>query len=148
MQTTWTDGELTESLMALACMVDGLRGSISRATGLTPQQAQLLCFLRDGDRTHGQLADLMHCDKTNVTGLVDRLERRELLHRHLDPADRRVTRVALTEAGAEVVERFRDDTTAAIAKQFDTWSQSRRDTLTKLAGSAAEALQAAKGRDT
>jgi hypothetical protein len=33
-----------------------------------------------------------------------------------------------------------------IAKQLDSWSQSRRDTLTKLAGSAAEALQTVKGR--
>ncbi|GAB3410614.1 MarR family winged helix-turn-helix transcriptional regulator [Flindersiella endophytica] len=147
MEAIRTDGELTESLLALACMVDGVRGSISRAAGLTPQQAQLLAFLRNGERTHGQLADLLHCDKTNVTGLVDRLERRDLVRRHLDDGDRRVTRVALTPAGAEVVERFHADTTAVIARQLDTWSRSRRDTLTKLAGSAAEALQATKGRD-
>jgi DNA-binding MarR family transcriptional regulator len=44
---------------------------------------------------------IMH--RSNVTGLVDRLERRRLVQRHDDPDDRRVYRVQLTLAGQDLV---------------------------------------------
>lgn len=68
---------------------------------LTPQQAHLLhvldrpCRMRD-------LAELLHCDPSNVTGLVDRVERRNLVRRDNDPADRRSKRLELTEHGRAV----------------------------------------------
>jgi MarR family transcriptional regulator, organic hydroperoxide resistance regulator len=51
------------------------------------------------------LADLLFCDASNVTGMVDRLEGRGLLERRDDPADRRVKLIALTHEGAAVRER-------------------------------------------
>jgi len=44
---------------------------------------------------------LMH--RSNVTGLVDRLERRGLVERRSATGDRRAYRVVLTEAGAELL---------------------------------------------
>ncbi|UGT69302.1 MarR family transcriptional regulator [Nocardia gipuzkoensis] len=52
---------------------------------------------------------MLGCDKTNVTGMVDRLERRGLLVRETDPRDRRVTRAVATEQGSAVREKFRAD---------------------------------------
>jgi len=56
-----------------------------------------------------ELAAVLACDNSNVTGLVDRLEARELVARQASPDDRRVKRVVLTAAGtrlrAQLLER-------------------------------------------
>jgi DNA-binding MarR family transcriptional regulator len=49
-----------------------------------------------------RLADVLSCDASNVTGLVDRLEARGLLQRRPSPGDRRVKVLALTPAGARL----------------------------------------------
>ncbi|WP_210491268.1 MarR family transcriptional regulator [Patulibacter sp. SYSU D01012] len=50
----------------------------------------------------GQLAGALECDKGNVTGIVDRLERRGLVERRPVDHDRRVKVLALTPAGAQL----------------------------------------------
>jgi DNA-binding MarR family transcriptional regulator len=58
----------------------------------------------------GKLAESLSCDASNVTGLVDRLESRGLIHRIADSTDRRVKVLELTPAGVRlrstVVERM------------------------------------------
>jgi MarR family transcriptional regulator, organic hydroperoxide resistance regulator len=53
-----------------------------------------------------ELAEALHCDNSNVTGIVDRLEDRGLVERRSAPHDRRVKMLAVTERGAEVRERL------------------------------------------
>jgi DNA-binding MarR family transcriptional regulator len=52
-----------------------------------------------------ELAGLLGCDSSNVTGLIDRLETRGLVSREPDVQDRRVKHVVLTPGG----ERLRDE---------------------------------------
>jgi MarR family 2-MHQ and catechol resistance regulon transcriptional repressor len=47
---------------------------------------------------------IMH--RSNVTGLIDRLQARGLVERGDDPRDRRVYRVVLTTKGASLLERI------------------------------------------
>lgn len=54
----------------------------------------------------GALAVVMHCDNSNVTGIVDRLEERRLVERRPDPGDRRVKLIAATAEGAKLRERL------------------------------------------
>jgi DNA-binding MarR family transcriptional regulator len=79
-----------------------------REFDLMPPQ-QLLLGLLSEPKPMGELAQHMHCDNSNITGIVDRLEERGLVERRVAEADRRVKLVALTEAGdqmrAEVVRR-------------------------------------------
>jgi MarR family transcriptional regulator, organic hydroperoxide resistance regulator len=49
-----------------------------------------------------ELAAVLACDNSNVTGLVDRLEARGLVARQANPDDRRVKRVVLTAAGGRL----------------------------------------------
>jgi DNA-binding MarR family transcriptional regulator len=49
-----------------------------------------------------ELAAMLACDNSNVTGLVDRLEARGLVARQASPEDRRVKHVVLTPAGARL----------------------------------------------
>jgi DNA-binding MarR family transcriptional regulator len=68
---------------------------------LTPPHGRLIVQL-DDEVPMGQLADYLRCDASNITGIVDRLERRDLVVRRVDPTDRRVKRIALTTAGREL----------------------------------------------
>jgi MarR family transcriptional regulator, organic hydroperoxide resistance regulator len=74
---------------------------------LSPPQVRALAVL-DPDRPvpMSELADALHCDNSNVTGIVDRLEDRGLVERRSASHDRRVKMLAVTERGAEVRERL------------------------------------------
>jgi DNA-binding MarR family transcriptional regulator len=51
----------------------------------------------------------MHCDPSFITGIADTLERHGLAVRESDPADRRVKRLVLTPAGAELKHRLENE---------------------------------------
>ena len=71
--------------------------------GVSSAQMGLLMRLRYlGDMSISGLAEVLGLGLPNVTGLVDRLEERGLVERLRDPADRRVVRVHLTEAGSRI----------------------------------------------
>ena len=53
-----------------------------------------------------ELAAMLACDNSNVTGLVDRLEARGLVARQASHEDRRVKHIVLTEAGARLREQL------------------------------------------
>jgi len=59
-----------------------------------------------GPLSRRELAERLHCDPSNVTFLVDRLERRRLLTRARARSDRRIQALALTPAGIDVRERL------------------------------------------
>jgi len=65
---------------------------------LTLPQAMLLRQLGDA-LPMNEAADKLHCDPSNVTGIVDRLEARGLIERQHLTTDRRVKHLALTPAG-------------------------------------------------
>ncbi|MER0447417.1 MarR family transcriptional regulator [Streptomyces sp. Edi4] len=75
--------------------------------GLTSSQAKTLTVLRRGPASMRSLATTLHCDASNVTGIVDRLEARALVRREPSPTDRRVKNVVLTEEGTRTVETVR-----------------------------------------
>jgi DNA-binding MarR family transcriptional regulator len=74
---------------------------------LSPPQVRALGML-DPDRPvpMSELAEALHCDNSNVTGIVDRLEDRGLVERRSASHDRRVKMLAVTPRGAEIRERL------------------------------------------
>ncbi len=73
------------------------------AAGLTPMQAMLLHRLDDEQPVPmSEIARKMHCDTSNATGLVDRLEQRDLIVRVTPATDRRIRAVLLTDHGRQV----------------------------------------------
>jgi DNA-binding MarR family transcriptional regulator len=57
----------------------------------------------------GSMAELLHCDPSNVTGIVDALEERNLAKRKPSEADRRVKVVELTTAGKKLRARASEE---------------------------------------
>ncbi len=72
-----------------------------REFDLMPPQ-QLILGLLDEPKQMGELAQQMHCDNSNITGLVDRLTERGLVERLAAEGDRRVKIVALTDEGRRI----------------------------------------------
>lgn len=72
--------------------------AIARKLGLTPAGLGALRLL-DEPRTMGAIASFLHCDPSNVTGIVDNLEEKGLAERRPSPQDRRVKLIELTAAG-------------------------------------------------
>ena len=100
------------------------------AFDLTPPQGQALRLL-DDPVPMGDLAQVMHCDASNITGIVDRLEARGFLERQVDALDRRVKRLVVTEAGHELLQRY-EERLFATFPLLDRLSTSERADLSSL----------------
>ncbi|MEA2198512.1 MAG: hypothetical protein QOJ25_2563 [Solirubrobacteraceae bacterium] len=75
---------------------------------LHPAQAGALLHMEpDVGLPMHELATILACDNSNVTGIVDRLEARGLVARRPYAQDRRVKHLVLTPAGAELRELVR-----------------------------------------
>ena len=66
---------------------------------LSPSQYRLLLFLSEGNAAASAVAGRLAVSRPSVTALADGLEKRGLLQRKSDPADRRKVAHELTQAG-------------------------------------------------
>jgi DNA-binding MarR family transcriptional regulator len=89
---------LLDELLALMGQLGHSVGAVAEAQGLTPQQLFLLRGL-SAPRPMYEVAAQMCCDRSNVTGMIDRLESRGLVERTPGEADRRVKMLSLTTEG-------------------------------------------------
>jgi DNA-binding MarR family transcriptional regulator len=88
----------------LSELVGRMQAHLVRTTSafdLPPAQARALLRLSD-PLPMRTLAEVLHCDASNVTGIVDGLESRGLVERRPDPTDRRVKHLVLTDKGRRV----------------------------------------------
>ncbi|WP_249358177.1 MarR family winged helix-turn-helix transcriptional regulator [Nocardia cyriacigeorgica] len=74
---------------------------------LTASQGKTLTVLRRGPVAMRALADILACDASNVTGIINRLEKRGLVRREPSALDRRVTNLVITPEGERVTNAIR-----------------------------------------
>jgi DNA-binding MarR family transcriptional regulator len=79
--------------------------AIAAELDLHPGQA-IAVRLLDEPRPMGEMAEAMHCDNSNITGIVDRLEERGIVQRRAAEHDRRVKLIALTPEGGRLREEL------------------------------------------
>ena len=107
-----------DGLAQLSFLIQGLLEHRARERDLSVVSTRLLGILRDRRPTMNELARFLGLDKSSVTGLVDRAERRGLVERVPSPADRRAVLVNLTEHGRSQVSaaaaRFEADVSAVL----------------------------------
>ncbi len=78
--------------------------SLKAKYGITAAQLQLLKLLeKQGDLTHSEISDRMYLRGSTVSGIIDRLEKRELVRRKRSRVDRRLVRVGLSEQGEQLL---------------------------------------------
>jgi DNA-binding MarR family transcriptional regulator len=95
---------LVFSLLGAAGAVEARLDAAVRPLGLSLAKTGVLMLLAEAGRPLplSELAEHEGCVRSNITQLVDRLEKDGLVRRRGDPADGRSVRAALTRAGAQV----------------------------------------------
>jgi DNA-binding MarR family transcriptional regulator len=93
-----------------------------RSGDLSRTEAEVLNILTDGPRRVTELADMQGVAQPTMTMLIKRLEGREWVTREGVPEDGRVVIVAITEAGALVLEAFRARFLAALRTDLERLS--------------------------
>ncbi|GGN04589.1 MarR family winged helix-turn-helix transcriptional regulator [Streptomyces fuscichromogenes] len=93
---------LVDGLAQLSFLVQGALGKVAAEHGLSVVQLRLLGVLRDRTPGMQELAHHLGLDKSSMTGLVDRAERRDLVRRTPAAHDRRSFLVSITPAGQQL----------------------------------------------
>jgi DNA-binding MarR family transcriptional regulator len=110
--------------------------------GLRPRHLVALTVLRDGGgSTQQALAATLEMDGTNIVGLLNDLEAKNLIERRRSPEDRRRHTVELTEAGATQLSNVEFALLSAEDEVLGALSETQRETLYNLL------QQAARGSD-
>lgn len=95
--------EIVESIRRLYRAVYLDSSKMSRRYGLTgPQSGVLRMLSQFGPMSSAELSRKLFVTPSNMTGIIDRLERKDLAQRIRKPGDRRVALINLTEAGEEL----------------------------------------------
>jgi DNA-binding MarR family transcriptional regulator len=80
---------------------------IVRPYGITEAQFNILMLLKhqsaDGTMSQTALGNMLLVNRSNVTGLIDRMEQSGLVRRAADSGDRRVNKVEITGKGQQVL---------------------------------------------
>ena len=100
--------------------------------GVTDAQFNLLMILKDsGEEGLSQqvLSQHLIVTKSNVVGLVDRLERAGYLKREAHSTDRRFNRIVLTREGRELVERVEAVYFQEVDRMMNVLSDAQKETL-------------------
>lgn len=66
----------------------------------------LFAINREGQLPMGKVAEVLHCDASNVTGIIDRLVHRHLVLRNECEHDRRTKTLQLTKKGKAIVDEL------------------------------------------
>ncbi|ATC65299.1 MarR family transcriptional regulator [Nibricoccus aquaticus] len=116
-----TGPDLIAAVMATADALMRESHRLFRPHGLTGAQYNVLNVLaaRDEAMSQRELSDVLVVDRSNVTGLLDRMEKAGWVKRADDPADRRVYRISLTAAGRKLWAKVRpkyEDSVAAVTR--------------------------------
>jgi DNA-binding MarR family transcriptional regulator len=113
-----------DALAQLSFLVYNALGEVAGQHDLSIIQTRLLGVLRDREPTMNQLGRLLGLDKSSISGLVDRAQRRGLVTRTVSANDRRAFQVFITDAGRQLVEqvaaRFTEQIELSVAPLPDT----------------------------
>jgi MarR family 2-MHQ and catechol resistance regulon transcriptional repressor len=93
------------------------------------QFAVLEALYHLGPMTAGEVSQKILKSGSNLTTVIDNLERDGLVRRERDTSDRRVIHVHLTEAGSSTLEAVLPGHIAALVEEFSVLSAKEQETL-------------------
>jgi DNA-binding MarR family transcriptional regulator len=108
--------ELVDAMVQLSFAVHDALARLAAAHDLSVTQLRLLGILRDRTPPMTAIAEHLGLDRSSVTGLIDRAERRGLVTRIPSTDDARVTLVRATPSGLDLVRRL----AALVSTEIDT----------------------------
>jgi DNA-binding MarR family transcriptional regulator len=99
---------------------------------LSLTQLRVLAILRDRRVKMSELADYLGLDKSTISGLVDRAEKRGLLQRIPNPVDGRGVDVVLSSEGMELAERGASQIARSLSPMTGTLTRAEAHRLATL----------------
>ncbi|MEV0299473.1 MarR family transcriptional regulator [Nocardia sp. NPDC050710] len=127
-----SDDALEDALVRTSFRVMAVLTRIGSEHDLSLTQLRLLGLLRDRRPRMTDLAAFLGLDKSTMSGLVERAERRGLVARGKSPVDRRVVDVFITPMGSELAQRVQEEIRVALAPYTDRLAPDDRQVLTQL----------------
>jgi len=116
-------------------LMDGLKENLDRYGLDFPGMDVLLTLRRNGRDaalSPSEMAADMMLSSGAMTARLDKLEKRALIERRPDPADRRGVKITLTDTGFDLVEALVPDHVAAEEAMLAKLSVSERESLMRL----------------
>ncbi|WZH36805.1 MAG: MarR family transcriptional regulator [Microbacterium enclense] len=121
-----------DELARLSFEVMGRLTRLSAEGDMSLTQLRMLAILRDRQPRMAELAAALGVDRSSVSGLIARAERRELVTRIPAAGDGRGFTVALTEAGQDFAAALERRTSAALDPLLADLDPSERQALSEL----------------
>jgi DNA-binding MarR family transcriptional regulator len=109
-----SDPEALDALVRVSFGVQELLARVAARHDLSVTQVRLLGILRDREPTMGALRAHLALEKSSVSGLIDRAERRGLVARTTGHPDGRAVHVRLTAEGAALATRLAGEAYAEL----------------------------------
>ena len=124
---------LLDGLAQMSFVVSSALARVADRHDLSIVQMRLLGILRDREPAMMELATALELDKSSVTGLVGRAEKRGLVRRTSTSDDRRAVHVTLTEKGRKLVEKVAKQGEGELGVIVEGMSETDRKRLAALA---------------
>jgi MarR family transcriptional regulator, lower aerobic nicotinate degradation pathway regulator len=126
-----------DALVQVSFAVQLVLTRVAAQNDLSLTQLRLLGILRDRTPTMAAIAAFLELDRSSVSGLIDRAERRGLVARRTSEKDARVTLVEATPAGFAVCARIVRAVSDELDELLKTSSAAERRGIERLASSVA-----------
>lgn len=129
--TDRTDDALVDALVQSSFVVMGVLTRVAAEHDLSLTQLRMLGVLRDRRPRMAQLAQLLGLDKSTVSGLIERAERRGLVRRVPSAQDARAVEVEATEDGLALAAAGAGQVRAAVQPLLGAVDAAGRAALTR-----------------
>ncbi|HVJ63647.1 MAG TPA: MarR family transcriptional regulator [Bdellovibrionota bacterium] len=127
-----TQCQLVESFWGFLPAFQRWAESCTTVEKLTPQRTRILAYLHEkGPQIMSALRDQLGVTATNITALIDALEKDELVARKSHPTDRRATIIEITPQAAQMLQgcgAFRQ----RVGELFSALSEEERSEMLRM----------------
>lgn len=123
---------LIDALAQTSFVTTALLTKVAAEHDMSLTQLRMLAILRDRRLKMTELAGLLGLDKSSLTGLVDRAEKKGLLQRVRNPVDGRAVDVRISPSGSEFAAQVYVVVSQALSPMIQTLSSADQRRLRTL----------------
>ena len=120
------------SLVRTSALMQKLSDRFFSQFGLTDVQFNIMMILKeagDAGLSQQQLSEHLIVTKSNVVGLVDRLERSGYVRRMAHPSDRRFNQIVLTPRGSAIVSKIEKQYFSEVDRMMNALSTTQKKSV-------------------
>jgi DNA-binding MarR family transcriptional regulator len=139
---------IIEAMLYLYTESRRITKELARQVDLTGPQLTVIKMLEGvGDLSLSELSERIRAQNSTVTGIIDRMERENLVVRARSTEDRRVVKIRLTEKGAKIARGIAVEPMEILRDALDSLTQAETRELLKVLTKIARRVQAIVKRE-